>query len=56
MDLKQQAQAENAVVNTVSQLQLKTKNPYLEGAMIVADYRVGEIRAVVGGCNAICRL
>jgi len=37
------------VVNTVSQLQLKTKNPYLEGAMIVADYRVGEIRAVVGG-------
>lgn len=49
MDLKQQAQAENAVVNTVSQLQLKTKNPYLEGAMIVADYRAGEIRAVVGG-------
>ena len=49
MDLKQQTQAENAVVNTVSQLQLKTKNPYLEGAMIVADYRVGEIRAVVGG-------
>lgn len=49
MDLKQQAQAENAVVNTVSQLQLKTKNPYLEGAMIVADYRMGEIRAVVGG-------
>lgn len=49
MDLKQQAQSENAVVNTVSQLQLKTKNPYLEGAMIVADYRVGEIRAVVGG-------
>ena len=49
MDLKQQAQAENAVVNTVSQLQLKTKNPYLESAMIVADYRMGEIRAVVGG-------
>ena len=49
MDLKQQAQAENAVVNTVSQLQLKTKNPYLEGAMIIADYRMGEIRAVVGG-------
>ena len=49
MDLKQQAQAENSVVNTVSQLQLKTKNPYLEGAMIVADYRMGEIRAVVGG-------
>ena len=49
MDLKQQAQAENAVVNTVSQLQLKTKNPHLEGAMIVADYRAGEVRAVVGG-------
>lgn len=49
MDLKQQAQAENAVVNSVSQLQLKTKNPHLEGAMIVTDYRSGEIRAVVGG-------
>ncbi|WP_164096682.1 hypothetical protein, partial [Serratia marcescens] len=33
MDLKQQAQAENAVGNTVSQLQLKMKNPHLEGAM-----------------------
>lgn len=49
MDLKQQAQAENAVVNTVSQLQLKTKNPHLESAMIITDYRTGEIRAVVGG-------
>lgn len=49
MDLKQQAQAENAVGNTVSQLQLKTKNPHLEGAMIITDYRTGEIRAVVGG-------
>lgn len=49
MNLKQQAQAENAVVNTVSQLQLKTKNPHLEGAMIITDYRTGEIRAVVGG-------
>ncbi|HHE9947369.1 penicillin-binding protein 1B [Haemophilus influenzae] len=49
MDLKQQAQAENAVVNTVSQLQLKMKNPHLEGAMIITDYRTGEIRAVVGG-------
>lgn len=49
MDLKQQAHAENAVVNTVSKLQVQTKNPHLEGAMIVADYRSGEIRAVVGG-------
>jgi len=49
MDLKQQAQAENAVVNTVNYLQLQTKNPHLEGAMIVADYHLGEIRAVVGG-------
>ncbi|MDQ6585580.1 MAG: penicillin-binding transpeptidase domain-containing protein, partial [Haemophilus parainfluenzae] len=49
MDLKQQEQAENAVVNTVNQLQVQTKNPYLEGAMIVADYHLGEIRAVVGG-------
>jgi len=49
MDLKQQAQAENAVVNTVTHLQLQTKNPHLEGAMIVADYHLGEVRAVVGG-------
>ena len=49
MDLKQQEQAENAVVNTVNQLQVQTKNPHLEGAMIVADYHLGEIRAVVGG-------
>ena len=49
MDLKQQAQAENAVVNTVSRLQLQTKNPHLEGAMIITDYQNGEIRAVVGG-------
>lgn len=49
IDLKQQAQAENAVGNTVSQLQLKMKNPHLEGAMIITDYRTGEIRAVVGG-------
>ena len=49
IDLKQQAQAENAVVNTVTHLQLQTKNPHLEGAMIVADYHLGEVRAVVGG-------
>ena len=49
MDLKQQAQAENAVVNTVNHLKLQTKNPHLEGAMIVADYHLGEVRAVVGG-------
>lgn len=49
MDLKQQEQSENAVVNTVSKLQVQTKNPHLEGAMIVADYRTGEIRSVVGG-------
>ena len=40
MDLKQQEQAENAVVNTVNQLQIQTKNPHLEGAMIVADYHL----------------
>lgn len=49
MDLKQQEQSENAVVNTVSKLQVQTKNPHLEGAMIVADYRTGEIRSIVGG-------
>ena len=49
MELKQQEQAENAVVNTGYSLQLQTKNPHLEGAMIVADYHLGEVRAVVGG-------
>ncbi|WP_314721818.1 penicillin-binding protein 1B [Haemophilus pittmaniae] len=49
LDLKQQAQAENAVVGAVSKLQLQTKNPHLEGAMIISDYHNGEIRAVVGG-------
>ncbi|OOF66500.1 penicillin-binding protein 1B [Rodentibacter caecimuris] len=49
LDLKQQKQAENAVVSTVYKLQQQTKNPHLEGAMIIADYKTGEIRAVVGG-------
>ncbi|WP_040975602.1 penicillin-binding protein 1B [Necropsobacter massiliensis] len=49
LDEKQQHYAENAVINAVSELQLKYKNPHLESAMVVADYRSGEVRAVVGG-------
>ncbi|MFZ7165103.1 penicillin-binding protein 1B [Avibacterium avium] len=49
LDIKQQHYAEQAVINAVSELQLKYKNPYLESAMIVADYRNGEIKAIVGG-------
>ncbi|EIJ68350.1 penicillin-binding protein 1B [Pasteurella bettyae] len=49
LDPKQQNYAEQAVVNATSELQLKTKNPALESAMIVADYKHGEIRALVGG-------
>ncbi|HBO37509.1 MAG TPA: penicillin-binding protein 1B [Pasteurellaceae bacterium] len=49
LDPNQQRYAENAVVNATTQLQLKAKNPYLQSAMIVADYHTGEIRAIVGG-------
>ncbi|MCW9699444.1 penicillin-binding protein 1B [Avibacterium sp. 20-129] len=49
LDIKQQHYAEQAVINAVSELQLKYKNPYLESAMIVADYHSGEIKAIVGG-------
>lgn len=48
LDAEQQ-KAENAVVNTVSKLQLKYTAPSLEAAMVVADYHRGAIRAVVGG-------
>lgn len=49
LDIEQQKAAENAVVNTVSGLQLKYTNPSLEAAMVVADYHQGAIRAIVGG-------
>lgn len=49
LDVKQQRNAERAVVETTTNLQLKVKNPYLQSAMIVADYQHGEIRAIVGG-------
>ncbi|MGQ0286081.1 penicillin-binding protein 1B [Pasteurellaceae bacterium 22721_9_1] len=49
MDIKQQAYAEQAVVNATRELQLKVKNPHLQAAMVVADYHNGEIRAIVGG-------
>ncbi|PVX40646.1 penicillin-binding protein 1B [Pasteurella langaaensis DSM 22999] len=49
LDPNQQRYAEQAVVNATAELQLKTKNPALQSAMVVADYKRGEIRAVVGG-------
>ncbi|WP_439327741.1 penicillin-binding protein 1B [Lonepinella sp. BR2357] len=49
LDIKQQAYAEQAVVDATRKLQLQTKNPNLQSAMVVADYKQGEIRAVVGG-------
>lgn len=49
LDIKQQQYAEQAVINAVSELQVKYKNPYLEAAMIIADYHNGEIKAIVGG-------
>ncbi|WP_233118490.1 penicillin-binding protein 1B [Aggregatibacter actinomycetemcomitans] len=49
LDVKQQNYAEQAVINAVSDLQTKHKNPHLESAMVVADYQTGEVRAIVGG-------
>ncbi|MGC6377440.1 penicillin-binding protein 1B [Bisgaard Taxon 45] len=49
LDPKQQAHAENAVVSATSTLQAKYKNPHLQSAMVIADYRLGEVRAIVGG-------
>ncbi|MDU8923753.1 penicillin-binding protein 1B [Pasteurellaceae bacterium LIM206] len=49
LDPKQQKYAEEAVVNGTAELQLSTRNPHLQAAMIVADYKYGEIRAIVGG-------
>ena len=49
LDVKQQDRAEQAVISAVSDLQLKHKNPFLESAMVVADYQTGEVRAIVGG-------
>ncbi len=50
LDPKQQTHAENAVVSATSTLQAKHKNPHLQSAMVIAaDYRLGEVRAIVGG-------
>lgn len=49
LDPKQQSYAENAVVNSTTALQTKHKNPHLQAAIVVADYRLGEVRAIVGG-------
>ncbi|AKD39245.1 penicillin-binding protein 1B [Pasteurella multocida subsp. multocida OH4807] len=49
LDMKQQAYAENAVVSATSTLQAKYKNPHLQAAMVIADYQMGEVRALVGG-------
>lgn len=49
LDIKQQRNAEKAVVNATTDLQLKMRNPHLQSAMMVADYHKGEIRAIVGG-------
>ena len=49
LDPKQQRQAEQAVINGTAELQLQTKNPALQSAMVIADYKRGEVRAIVGG-------
>lgn len=49
LDMKQQQYAEQAVVEATLRLQKQVKNPALQAAMVVADYKTGEVRAVVGG-------
>lgn len=49
LDPKQQEHAEKSVIKAVSELQRKYKNPHLESAMIIADYKMGEVKAIVGG-------
>lgn len=49
LDIKQQQYAEQAVVEATLRLQKQVKNPALQAAMVVADYKTGEVRAVVGG-------
>lgn len=49
LDIQQQRYAEQAVIKGVKNLQDKTKNPYLQSAMVIANYHTGEIKALVGG-------
>lgn len=49
LDPNQQRYAEQTVVNATAELQLQTQNPALQSAMVIADYKLGEIRAIVGG-------
>ena len=49
LDPNQQRYAEQAVINGTAELQLQTKNPALQSAMVIADYKRGEVRAIVGG-------
>ncbi len=49
LDPHQQQYAENAVINATNELKLKTRNAALQSAMVVVDYKMGEIRAIVGG-------
>lgn len=49
LDVNQQRYAEQAITAETQALQLKTKNPHLQAAMVVANYHTGEVRALVGG-------
>ena len=49
LDVKQQEAAEQAVINRLDQLRKQTRNNKLESAMVISDYRNGDIRAMVGG-------
>lgn len=46
-----QTQAEIAVISGTNQLKLQHKIPDLEAAMLIADYRTGEIQALVAGTD-----
>ena len=49
LDPYQQKAAEEAVIQRVASLRNQTHNNQLESAMVISDYRNGEIRAMIGG-------
>ncbi len=50
LDVNQQKAAEQALSQHL-QILNKQRHPFLEGAMVIADYKTGEIRALIGGVN-----
>lgn len=52
MDVNAQRKAEQAMQNSLNQLEKRRSLEQLQGAMLVSDYATGEIRALVGDRNS----